>query len=487
VRRPGRRPTVAEPWARILFLPPHLLLGLFLVTLVLPLGFSVGGLQLTPNTLVLIVFVIPVFLYWLQHAPRVIALDLFMVLYILWLGLAIYYNHGGARLVFILNQTVTLLGAYMLGRVLVRDAASYRLTFVVLFWILVALLPFALVELLLRKSIPAMVFGLPGASGGGLGGYRLGLRRVTSVFPHPILFGVFCSLMVSNFFYVFYERAGLRTRRTLLAVAMTFMSLSTGPNLAQLGQLLLIAWERLFRFFVTKWYVLVVTAGSLFAIGQMSYPGGLYAFIVENLAFNQQSGWGRMEILVYGARSVMLHPIFGSGLNGWDGPWWRTASIDNFWMVTAVRYGLPALAILWAGLAWHAVRIMARGPLDEAATSYRKGYVIAAAGLVFVLASVHVWGAVVILVMFYIGAGAWLYLDDAALAPAPRHERLRRQPPADRGALPDAPGTGRGQTGPETRPGTRPETRPETRADGSTGGTGRMVPRRTIARQDYRR
>jgi len=468
LRRTGRRPAAAEPWARILFLPPRLLLGLFLVTLVLPLGFSVGGLQLTPYTSMLIIFVIPAFVYWLQHAPRVIVLDLCMLFYILWTGVAIYHNHGSSRLIFILNQTVTLFGAYMLGRVLVRDAASYRLMFTVLFWILVALLPFALVELLLSKSILAMVFGLPGASGGGLGGYRLGLRRVTSVFPHPILFGVFCSILVSNFFYVFYERTRTRLARTLLAVMMTFISLSTGPNLSQLGQLVLIAWERLFRIFVTKWAVLTVSVITLLAVLQLGYPGGLYAFLVENLAFNQTSGWGRLEILVYGSQSVARHPVFGIGLAPWNGPWWRTTSVDNFWMVTAIRYGLPALAFFWAGLAWHAVRIMSRGGLTEQQTSYRKGYIFAAAGTIVALAAVHVWASVAIFILFYIGAGAWFY--EGAAAPEPVRRRPDRTTDRPTGRLP------RGQPSPAPAAAATPP-----------GRTGRIIPRRPTARQDLPR
>ena len=304
VRRTERRPATPEAWARILFVPPPLLMMLFLVALVLPVGISVAGLQLTPYTCVLLVFLAPAILYWLQHAPRVIALDIFMMLYILWIGVAIYHNHGNSRLVFIVNQSVTLFGAYLLGRVLVRDPASHRLMFSCLFWILLVLFPFAVFELIFNKSIIQTIFGLPHSSAG----MRLGMRRVLSVFPHPILFGVFCSIMVSNFFYIFYERTRTRMGRTLLAVAMTFMSLSTGPNLAQLGQLILIAWERLFRFFVTKWYVLVVAAASLLSIGQMAYPGGIYAFIVENLAFNQHSGWGRMEILVYGSQIGSAEP-----------------------------------------------------------------------------------------------------------------------------------------------------------------------------------
>jgi hypothetical protein len=428
VRRTARRPVGDTAWTRILLLRPNQLLVLFLIALVLPIGLTVAGLQLSPYSIMLLVFVVPAFLYWLQHAPRVVMLDAFMLCYILWMGVAIYHNHGMSRAVFIVNQTVTLLGAYMLGRILVRDAASYRLMFTTFFWILLALLPFALVELLLQRSIPAMVFGLPGASGGGLGGIRLGMRRVASVFPHPILFGIFCSMMVSNFFYVFHERTRTRLSRTLLAIAMTFMSLSTGPNLSQLGQLILIGWERLFRIFVTKWVVLAVATPTMLAVFQLTYPGGITAFVIDHLAFNQQTGSGRLEIIEYGSQTVAQHPVFGIGLNPWNGPWWRPVSVDNFWMVTAIRYGLPALGLFWAGLLWHAARIVGRGGLTEEAASYRKGYVFALAGTVFALGAVHVWGSVAILFLFYIGAGAWFYEGRAALAPAGRPGRTAGRP-----------------------------------------------------------
>ena len=109
-----------------------------------------------------------------------------------------------------------------------------------------------------------------------------------------------------------------------------------------------------------------------------------------------------------------------------------------------MRYGLPALGFVWLGLAWHAVRIIGRRGLTEEAASYRRGYLFAAAGLVFVLATVHIWGSVAVFVMFYFGAGAWFYAGDAAPEPArpperrPRRRRRgrRRRPPCLRGARP---------------------------------------------------
>ena len=169
VRRNERRRAPDAAWARILFVSPNQLLILFIVSLVVPLGFSLGGLQLPPYTCVLLVFLVPTLLYWLQHAPRVIFLDVCMLLYVLWIAAAIYYNHGKSQLVFIVSQIMTQFGAYTLGRVLVRDAASHRLMFKTFFWILLVLLPFALIELVFKRSIPAMVFGLPKPTGNGLG------------------------------------------------------------------------------------------------------------------------------------------------------------------------------------------------------------------------------------------------------------------------------------------------------------------------------
>ena len=51
-------------------------------------------------------------------------------------------------------------------------------------------------------------------------------------------------------------------------------------------------------------------------------------------------------------------------------------------------------------------------------------------GLIFVLATVYIWGAVAVIVMAYIGAGAWFYTGDAGEAPeAPRAAAAPGRPP----------------------------------------------------------
>jgi hypothetical protein len=161
---------------------------------------------------------------------------------------------------------------------------------------------------------------------------------------------------------------------------------------------------------------------------QVGYPGGLIAFVIETFAYNTQTGWGRTEILQYGGASVLRHPFFGIGLSSdWGAPWWRPPSIDNYWLVVAIRYGLPALAFMWLGIGLHALQMMAKRNLPEAAASYRKGYLMALAGTFVVLGTVHIWGAVSVFIMFYLGAGAWIYAAEAP-APLPRRTREAEDP-----------------------------------------------------------
>ena len=174
---------------------------------------------------------------------------------------------------------------------------------------------------------------------------------------------------------------------------------------------------------------------------QLAYPGGLAAFVIDTFAYNAQTGHGRTEILEYGSASVLRHPLFGIALSSdWGAPWWRPPSVDNYWLVVAMRYGLPALAFIWLGIALHAVQIMARRGLSEEAASYRKGYLIALAGLFVVLGTVHIWGAVSVFIMFYLGAGAWIYSAEApsTTRPEPTLPAGTDAPPA-RTAVPAGP------------------------------------------------
>ena len=110
---------------------------------------------------------------------------------------------------------------------------------------------------------------------------------------------------------------------------------------------------------------------------------------------------------------VKRHPIFGIGLNDWTRPWWRAkeSTFDNFWLLQAMRFGLPTLIFL--ALAWVVsfMRIATQRTLSPEEADYRRGYLMTMVGLGVILGTVFVWNATSVFVMIYVGAGGWFYLQ----------------------------------------------------------------------------
>ena len=88
--------------------------------------------------------------------------------------------------------------------------------------------------------------------------------------------------------------------------------------------------------------------------------------------------------------------------------WLWTASVDNFWLVTAMRHGVPAVLFLVAAIVINLRRIFANKALPESAVECRSAYLVMSTGLFFALSTVHVWGGPSVLVMALIGGGAWM-------------------------------------------------------------------------------
>ena len=57
-----------------------------------------------------------------------------------------------------------------------------------------------------------------------------------------------------------------------------------------------------------------------------------------------------------------------------------------------------------------------RADLSDRLADFRRGYVIALVGLAITLCTVHAWGATFVFVMFYIGAGSWIFTGTAGRA-----------------------------------------------------------------------
>jgi hypothetical protein len=316
-----------------------------------------------------------------------------------------------------------------------------------LFWVVLALLPFAVIETLTRTKPLITFFGMffPTVDGGWMPP-RMGLQRVTGPFEHSILFGVFCGSTVALTYLVVGRSKTALARLTMTGavIAASFLSLSSGAIAGVVAHVLLLIWNWLLRGIQIRWKILwgLVAAMylSLAALSNQSVP----EFYISRFAFDQNSAYARILIWRYGSATALNNPFFGVGLGDWERPdWLFNPSIDMFWLIHAVRHGIPAgiLALLFLFSAFVAVGL--RKGLSGQLLEYRTAYLITMFGFFIVGWTVHFWNATYALFMFLVGSGIWL-LDakvDQRIFPAtedpssrqPRPNRLQNRvgpPPA---------------------------------------------------------
>jgi hypothetical protein len=390
---------------------PKVLLAFF-ITLPLMFSFQVAGLRLSPVRLFLLLSFLPSLgALFAGRAGKIIAADVFMTAFAVWVFVSLLINDGMSQLPNAGMTAVELLGGYLLGRVLVRNAEDFRLMTRIYLGCLVVLLPFAAFEFLTGRILLHEIYAHLGQTAWKPSSSynRWGFARTMSGFDHPILYGLFCSTLASTIFYV-YHRAGRMTLvRLCLVGVMTFLSLSSAPLLSFVIQTGLVLWDKITR---GRWVLLIVLLAVVYVALSVLSNRGPIILLISYATFDPWTAWTRIVQWDYGTVAVMNHPILGLGMGQkWltvEKPWWITDSIDNFWLVIAMRHGLVGIGLLLGAIALLLQRVIRTRLTSEMLRDYRTGYVIAVAGLCFVLVTVDIWGAVSVFTFFFLGAGAWL-------------------------------------------------------------------------------
>lgn len=413
------------------------LLMIFMICMLMPIKPVIGGQRLDPERLFLILAFVPFGLQILSgKVGRITAVDGFMLAFVLWIVVSLVTVHGTSMLSYAISQLLELLGGYMAGRALIQTIGDYKRFIRYFLTALLVMLPLGLYELFTAHMLLSEIFGrfVPVVEQNMA--YRFGLARVQVVFPHSILYGLFCSLALASTFYIYRRHLlGMVVRLGLVVVA-TALSLSSAPLLSVFLQTGMIVWDKITR---GAWKILIGMFAAVYVFLELASNRGPLILFIETVTLDPQTGWWRVYIWRYGWMNVMDHPIFGIGLNDWVRPYWMYAvSVDSFWLLIAMRHGLVGVGFLILAFALH-IAFMARNKtLTGEAQDIRRGYLITLVGLIFLLATVHVWDETAAFVFFFIGAGSFLYAGRPEPAPAPASgEGGDGEPaPAGRTALP---------------------------------------------------
>lgn len=377
------------------------------------LSLFVGGLRLPLHRVALIILILPA-VWRIVTRPdiRIRAFDILFLLFNIW-TVDIYTQHGQGSEGFVYGGSVALesLGSYVVARAWVRDAPTLLATFRVLTGAVVVAGLIALPETLLgRHFVHDALQAVTGYVHPRAIEMRWSLTRAYGTFDHPIHLGTFAASVFALIW--FSERNAMRRNIRLVAVIVaTFTALSSAPLLCIGVQIALIAWERITRGIHMRVTLTLTALAGLYLGTVIAGTRSPIAIIATGFTIDSWTGYYRLLIWQYGLENVLANPIVGIGLAEWVRPWWMpAATVDAFWLVVAMRTGIPSIVMLLL-----AVLLLARAAgrragrsRDDMVRNLARAWLIALLAISLAAATVHLWNAIYAYFFFLLGLGGVL-------------------------------------------------------------------------------
>jgi hypothetical protein len=115
-----------------------------------------------------------------------------------------------------------------------------------------------------------------------------------------------------------------------------------------------------------------------------------------------------------------------------------TNSIDTFWLLLAVRGGLPAAFLMMLAFLWIYLAVSLKKGLEGKLAEYRTGFLISITGLFLIAWTVALWDNAYVLFLFMLGSGVWML--DVETEQRTKRARVTLHEPSTRsiGLPPDA-------------------------------------------------
>lgn len=396
-------------------LPPLVLA--YMACVLLPVAFNLGPLYMTLLRLFLFLTIIPLMVgLFTGKMGKIRITDILFLAHLGWAFVALMHNNRDVVVQNIGAAFVELMGGYLLARRYIRTAADFSAFAKLLGMVIIIMLPLSLYETVTSNPvIIRLVKALPGLqSFTDTREIRLGLFRVQGVFANPIHFGLFCSTAVSLTF-VSLKNVIPSPRRWVITIGVcisTFLSLSSGAFLPMVLHIFMILWYQCLRGTGRPWTLLLILLVIMYVVIDLTSNRTPMRVFLSYATFSAHTAYWRSIIFDWGMINVWKNPIYGIGLNDWERPsFMYSGSMDNFWLVMAVRYGIPGFLTIAAGwliAIWRIGRRDFSG--DPQLAQMRRGWMFTMVGLSLTMCTVHLWTTIYSYVFMLFGAGAW-FLD----------------------------------------------------------------------------
>jgi len=347
-----------------------------------------------------------------HQGVKIRSFDVAFVLFNVWTIAIFTYHHGHPDgLVYGTSLAIDGFGAYLIARAWVRDHATMLATLRAVGYAILVAAAIALPETLFGRNFTHdLLREITGYVHPTAVERRLGLTRAYGSFDHPIHYGTFCAAMLALYWYAA-RSSGERVKRIALICAATFLGLSSAPILCLLLQITMLAWERATRGALNRTSITLMALAGLYVGAACVMTRSPINLIATGMTLDSWTGYYRLQIWENGLLSVYANPWTGIGLNEWDRPWWMASpTVDAFWLVIAMREGIPGLLLALAGLTLIGSAAYRRGlnHPNLACRRLARGWFMSLIALVLVGTTVHYWNVLYAFFFFFVGLAGWL-------------------------------------------------------------------------------
>jgi hypothetical protein len=406
------------------------LVALFFLSAITPVFVEVAGLRISVYRLALILAFLPC-LFWLVtgKAGKLIIADYAIALWSVWVALSYVALHGWGQTWQIIGFTgLEVMGSYMLARCFIRTPEMFLRTVQILLIYAFVMLPLSLYESLTEHNIALELWSKVGSVYPDLlMEPRLGFGRAQVVFEHPIHLGVFAASLIGlGAFVAGYRKPVSWKFMVVLSMGLcTFLTMSSGPFSAVIAQAGLIVWNALLGRMKGRWWLLLVLTVIAYVVVDMLSNRKPLEVLIGYLAFNAETGYGRIQIWYYGWVNMFENPVWGIGLNDWKREHYMTPSFDMFWLYYGMVNGMVAGLCQMFSFLTIFVALIFRPITDPMLNSYRLGWLFSMFGLFMAGWMVHYWNVPLVHYLFLLGAGVWMlqYVPEEAAAQTVETER----------------------------------------------------------------
>jgi hypothetical protein len=304
---------------------------------------SIADAKFTAGRIGIVVLLIPAIIRLFQRGGRILLSDFFAFATGAWMvGLAVYVD--SAKLSSTCAEALEFVGGYFVARGLFFGPSGLAM-FIRVLRSFAFLAIFAAVADIVsgRWIVPEIlspIFNVPPLAPQ----YRSGLVRAISTFSHPILFGVFCSLVAT---VLLYSESNARRRLLYVGVCLfgCVVSQSSAALLAVAIAVAIYAYDGLMNRYPWRWSALSLVTLSLFSVVLVSTNNPL-GWILSHLTLDPESGYFRLLIWDAALDRISQAPFTGFSFSSLDNDI-LDSTIDAAWLVFSLRFGVPMIVLLF--------------------------------------------------------------------------------------------------------------------------------------------